>query len=281
MSKDFVLTTSRSDKLRITAFGDNNLSSSPCLILVHGFKGFKDWGFFPYAGNFFADKGYFVLTFNFSHNGVGESLKDFDELDKFAENTFSLEVNELSELIDNYFHNYFGKTTNKRLGLIGHSRGGAIAILTAFRKKSVDAVAVWASVSKLDRYSRRQKEEWKKKGWFEVLNTRTNQIMKLNISLLEDTEKNKNDFLNIEQSVRNFDRPFLIAHGEQDLAVKVEEAGQLFSWADPLKTELFKIKATGHTFDIKHPFEGSNPKFDALLNKTEEFFKQNLLEGKK
>jgi uncharacterized protein len=281
MSKDFVLTTSRSDKLRITAFGDNNLSSSPCLILVHGFKGFKDWGFFPYAGNFFADKGYFVLTFNFSHNGVGESLKVFDELDKFAENTFSLEVNELSELIDNYFHNYFGKTTNKRLGLIGHSRGGAIAILTAFRKKSVDAVAVWASVSKLDRYSRRQKEEWKKKGWFEVLNTRTNQIMKLNISLLEDTEKNKNDFLNIEQSVRNFDRPFLIAHGEQDLAVKVEEAGQLFSWADPLKTELFKIKATGHTFDIKHPFEGSNPKFDALLNKTEEFFKQNLLEGKK
>jgi uncharacterized protein len=281
MSKDFVLTTSRSDKLRITAFGDNNLSSSPCLILVHGFKGFKDWGFFPCAGNFFADKGYFVLTFNFSHNGVGENLKDFDELDKFAENTFSLEVNELSELIDNYFNNYFGKTTNKRLGLIGHSRGGAIAILTAFRKKSVDAVAVWASVSKLDRYSRRQKEEWKKKGRFEVLNTRTTQIMKLNISLLEDIEKNKNDFLNIEQSVRNFDRPLLIAHGEQDLAVKVEEAGQLFSWADPLKTEFFKIRATGHTFDIKHPFEGSNPKFDALLNKTEEFFKLNLLEGKK
>ena len=42
------------------------------------------------------------------------------------------------------------------------------------------------------------------------------------------------------------------------------------------KTELFIVKLAGHTFDIKHPFEGSNNKFDSLLNKTNQFFKTYL-----
>ena len=41
-------------------------------------------------------------------------------------------------------------------------------------------------------------------------------------------------------------------------------------------TEFHKIKATGHTFDITHPFEGSNRKFDFVLEKTLNFFNKNL-----
>lgn len=39
------------------------------LVICHGFKGFKDWGMFPYVGeklSAWLD----VITFNFSHNGV-------------------------------------------------------------------------------------------------------------------------------------------------------------------------------------------------------------------
>jgi len=39
-------------------------------VYVHGFKGFKDWGFVPYIGETFASKGFAFLTFNFSHNGI-------------------------------------------------------------------------------------------------------------------------------------------------------------------------------------------------------------------
>ncbi|OIP56152.1 MAG: alpha/beta hydrolase [Ignavibacteria bacterium CG2_30_36_16] len=276
MSKEFILSTSRNNKLRISAFGLKNLETSPCLIFVHGFKGFKDWGFGPYLGKFFADKGFFVVTFNFSHNGVGESRTEFDELDKFAENTFSLEISELTELIDAYKNGFFGKTKNQKIGLVGHSRGGAISLLTASQKKDVDALAVWSSVAKLDRYSERQKENWKKKGVFEVLNQRTKQVMRLNLSLLEDIEKNGDTTLNIKRAVADLKRPLLLVHGEQDLAVPIVEGEQLFNWSDKTLTEFQKIPAAGHTFDIKHPFEGSNPKFDKVINLTIDFFNKHF-----
>ncbi len=276
MSKNFILTTSLNEKLRITAYGFENIRFSPCLIFVHGFKGFKDWGFGPYIGDYFAKIGFFILTFNFSHNGVGESLTEFIELEKFANNTFSLEISELSELISAYLTGYFGLTENKKIGLLGHSRGGAISILTAIKRNEVNAVALWSSVSKLDRYSDRQKEKWRKNGVFEVFNKRTRQSMKLNIALLNDIEKNKEGTLNIEKAIKNFNRPLFIAHSDQDLAVPIKEAEQIYNWSNKELTEFFKVPESGHTFNIKHPFEGSNPKFEELLNRTKKFYKNNL-----
>lgn len=277
--KDFALKTKDNDQLNISAYGCENLNNG-CLIFVHGFKGFKDWGFGPYLARYFAEKGLFVLTFNFSHNGIGSDPEKFTEIDKFAENTFSREISELSEIIDAYENGFFGKVNKPQIALLGHSRGGAIALLTAYQKREVKAVALWASISKLDRYSLRQKEQWKKDGFFEVVNQRTAQVMRLNVALLEDIEKNKDDLLNIERAVKKLNRPLLIAHGEQDLAVPVAEADQIFHWSDKSKTELFKIQATGHTFDIKHPFEGSNDKFEKLLNKTYEFLENNLIKSR-
>jgi pimeloyl-ACP methyl ester carboxylesterase len=276
MSTDFILTTVKQDALKITAYGVENQRFSPCLIFVHGFKGFKDWGFGPYIGNYFSSRGFFVLSFNFSHNGVGENLIEFNDLENFAENTFSLELDELSQLIDAYFNGFFGGTSKKGIGLLGHSRGGGISILTAKQKNGVKAVAGWASVSTFDRYSNRQKDIWRKKGVFEVMNSRTKQVMKLNVSLLNDLEENKSNKLNIANAVRDLKKPLLIVHGEQDLAVPVSEAVKLYSLADKNLSELYLVPAVGHTFDIKHPFEGTNDKFEGVLEKTYEFFNKNL-----
>ncbi|MGA7838918.1 MAG: alpha/beta fold hydrolase [Ignavibacteriaceae bacterium] len=276
MSNNFVFSTTRNDSLKITAYGIDNIINAPCLILVHGFKGFKDWGFGPFIGKFLSDKGFFVLTFNFSHNGIGDNPIEFTELDKFAKNTFSLEIEELSQLIDAYLNGFFGKTENRKIGLIGHSRGGAISILTAKQKSEIDALAVWSSVSKFDRYSDRQKENWRKKGAFEVMNSRTKQVMRLNISLLDDLEKHKNDLLNIEKGIKELNRPFLIVHGEQDLAVPLKEGEKLYEWSNKELTKFVKIPAAGHTFDVAHPFQGTNSKFDKVLNNTLEFFKENF-----
>lgn len=275
MKRDFLAETSRGNTLRISSFGTESIKRAPCIIIVHGFKGFKDWGGFPYAAEYFADSGFFVITFNFSHNGVGESLTDFDELDKFAENTFSLEIEEVTEVVGLYRDGFFGETDNDKIFLLGHSRGGAIAILSAARMEEIAGVASWASVADFDRYSERQKEKWRREGKFEILNQRTKQVMRLNITLLDDLEANKNDLLNIEQGVKNLRKPFLIAHGEEDLAVPVKEGETIYGWADESTTEFMKIPRTGHTFGIKHPFEGSNPVFDSLLETTKEFFLNN------
>jgi dipeptidyl aminopeptidase/acylaminoacyl peptidase len=276
MNKDFVLITTKNEKIRITSYGYENLESAPCLIFVHGFKGFKDWGFWPYTGNYFAERGFFVLTFNFSHNGVGENLTEFAELDKFAKNTFSLELEELNEIIDAYLNNFFGKKSKKDIGIVGHSRGGGDSLIVSSKRKEIKAVVTWAAVANFNRYTERQAKEWRKNGFFEVLNTRTNQMMRLNVTLLEDIEKNKNDLLNLEKAANNLNKPLLIIHGEQDLSVKIEEGEQVYNWSNKEKTEFHKIKATGHTFDITHPFESSNRKFDFVLDKTLNFFNKNL-----
>jgi uncharacterized protein len=279
MAKDFVFRTRNSDTLSITTYGIDNVGNVPCIFLVHGFKGFKNWGFGPFVGKYLSENGFFVCSFNFSHNGIGNNPTEFTELERFAENTFSHEISELTELIDAYLEGFFGRISNSKIGLIGHSRGGGISLLTARQRKNINAVAVWASVSNFDRYSERQKENWRKKGGFEVLNSRTKQVMRLNVSLLEDLEKNRDDLLNIGKSVSELNRPLLIVHGEQDVAVPVKEGEELYEMSNKDLTSFIKIPATGHTFDVVHPFKGSNPKFEKVLNSTLEFFNRNLKIG--
>jgi uncharacterized protein len=276
MRDNFIFNTQKNNVLNITIYGLELINKAPCLILVHGFKGFKDWGFFPYTGEYFAKNGFFVLSFNFSHNGIGKQLTEFTELDKFAKNTISLEVCELNEIITTYCDGFFGKISDKGIGLIGHSRGGAVSILCANKHAEVKAVAAWSAVSNFNRYTERQKNEWRKNGFFEVINSRTKQVMRLNVSLLEDIESNKNDSLSIEHAVRNLNKPLLIAQGDIDLTVPIKEGKNIYQWSNKDQSELFIVKSAGHTFDIVHPFEGSNKKFNSLLNKTNQFFKTYL-----
>jgi len=276
MNKDYTFSASDGEKLRITTYLNKSLFFCKTLVFVHGFKGFKDWGFGPYLGEYLANKGFFVITFNFSHNGVGESKTEFIELEKFAKNTFSREIRELNEIITAFRNDYFEVKGNTPLGLIGHSRGGAIVLLTASQRNDVDAIVTWAAISKLDRYSKRQNQEWRKKGFFEILNTRTNQMMRLDVGLLDDIENNANSSLNIEYALKNLNRPLLITHGEQDLAVPIVEAEHLYNWSDKSKTEFYKLFSTGHTFDIVHPFNGTSDKFEKLLDKTTNFFVNHL-----
>ena len=271
MNKDFRLITKEGDFLNISTFGIENINRSPCLIIAHGFKGFKDWGFFPYAAKYFADKGFFVITFNFSHNGIGESKLEFTELNKFAENTVSLEVSEIAQVVNAYRSGFFGNEIFKKVCLIGHSRGGGVVLLSSFIDASVDAYVVWSSVASFDRYTERQKGEWRKQGFIEVLNSRTNQMMRMNIELLEDIETNKTGSLSIEKAVKGLEKPLLIVHGEQDLSVPIVEGEQIFNWSNKSITEFEKIPTAGHTFDIVHPFAGSSKKFDRVLSKTREF----------
>ncbi len=277
MTKDFTITSSLGSNISITTFGNKNISKNRCIVLVHGFKGFKDWGFAPYLGDYFANRGFFVITFNFSHNGVGENKFEFTELEKFAKNTFTREIVELEDVVNAYQDNVFSNVKNPKIGLLGHSRGGAIALLTASKFPSVKAVATWGSVSTLDRYSERQKESWRKKGYFSVMNMRTKQEMRLNVSLLDDLEANKNNSLNIEKKVGELNKPLLICHGTEDLAVKLDEAKSIYDWSNKGNAELKIFERTGHTFGCVHPFTGTNEVFDKLLNTTNNFFQKNIV----
>jgi pimeloyl-ACP methyl ester carboxylesterase len=276
MKSNFLFKTSKSNEIYVDFFNNPETNVQSLIILVHGFKGFKDWGFFPYTAEFLVTKGFNVLSFNFSHNGVGKSLTEFDELEKFEKNNISLEVDELNEIIKASSDGYFKDFKPKSIGLLGHSRGAAVSIIVASSNNNVKSLCCWAPVSKFDRYTSRQKEQWRAQGFFEVLNTRTNQIMRMSVDLLNDIEMNKDGKLNIEEAVKKLKIPFLLIHGEQDLTVPIKESEIIFNLSDKNLTKFEKIEATGHTFDIVHPFSGSNKKFDRVLNLTADFFTNSL-----
>ena len=73
--------------------GDLRIPEGPpprsAVVVVHGFKGFKDWGFFPYTCERLAAAGHSVVSFNMSHNGVGSDLQSFTDLERFGSNTLS------------------------------------------------------------------------------------------------------------------------------------------------------------------------------------------------
>ena len=82
--------------------------------------------------------------------------------------------------------------------------------------------------------------------------------------------------MNLEKSIRDFKNPLLILHGEQDLTVPPKEAEQIFEWSGSVQKEKKIIPKTGHTFDVQHPFQSSNPVLDSVLDITTKFFKKHL-----
>ncbi|MFH1699508.1 MAG: prolyl oligopeptidase family serine peptidase [Candidatus Zixiibacteriota bacterium] len=273
MKKDYKLKMSDGENLSVTTYGEPD-SKNNCVIYIHGFKGFKDWGFVPYIGQFLSQKGFLAVTFNFSHNGIGDNMTEFTELDKFANNTFSREIRELNELVAACKSGEFGPCD--KVGILGHSRGGGTSLLAGSQNKDIGAVATWSAVSSFNRYSEALKSRWREKGFFEVVNQRTRQVMRLNTVLLDDIEANGENSLNIEKAIKNLGKPLLIVHGEEDEAVPEKEADIIYNWADANQSEIIKIPGAGHTFGAAHPFQGSNEKLDQVLTASANFFEKYL-----
>ena len=267
--------TKHGNTLNVDLYG--SAKGKPVILYAHGFKGFKDWGFVPFIAEFFVKNGFSFVTFNFSHNGIGPDMETFSEEDKFSKNTYSLEVEELGEMILRCSEGELGgKEANRRVGLLGHSRGGGVSILAAQRSPEVQAVATWASISNVDRYEKHIYEDWRKKGFMEAPNSRTGQIMKVGMDMLKDIEKNSKNALNILSATKHLGKPLLVIHGSEDTSVRFYEAEMLNIYADPIRSEMRLIAGADHTFGVKHPFAGSTPQLDSALAYSLKFFKDEL-----
>ena len=226
----------------------------PVIIFCHGYKGYKDWGAWNLVADRFAENGFFVLKFNFSHNGgTIENPIDFPDLAAFGQNNYSKEVNDLNTVINWLAFQDF-PINHSSINLIGHSRGGGIVLLNGLKNQKVNRVVTWAGVSDYD--SRFPKGEtmakWKKDGVMYVQNGRTKQDMPHNIQFYEDFIDNESK-LDIKKACLESDKKVLIIHGTNDQAVSIEEGMNLNTWLE--SSFLVTIKNGNHTFSSKHPWE--------------------------
>ena len=253
-------------------------ADAPVIILLHGFKGFKDWGFFPDLATSLAYSDYVTITLNFSRNGIGSDGKTFSNLEAFAQNTISHELEDVQTVLQAIKQ---GKIDNhvinpESIGLFGHSRGGAVALLTALQHEDdIGAVVTWAAVGNLLRYSNEEIQQWQQTGYLEVLNQRTGQVMRVNKTYLEDLQQNKDKF-DLYRRVEDLEIPTLFIHGTDDPTVSHQESEILHRNCGAYSKRLELIEGADHTFGIKHPFEKSSQAYSIAKDLTESWFDRHL-----
>lgn len=246
---------------------------SNLVVFLHGYKGYKDWGAWHLVAHYFMDKGIGFCSFNFSHNGgTVENPIDFPDLTAFAQNRYSYEVKDVEAVL-----NWLSKNelNHKKIHLIGHSRGGGIAVLSAL-KNNVTSLTTWASVADFkERFPRGQELiEWKNTGVWYVQNGRTKQNMPHNFSFYEDYIENEQE-LDIKRAAIQLklkQLPCLHIHGKNDEAVD-HTAMESLSEKTGGKTYLL---STNHTFNSKHPWNAYELPHDlkSVCQKTVEFIYQ-------
>jgi dienelactone hydrolase len=241
-------------------------SSRPAVLVVHGFKGFKDWGMFPPLGQRLAQAGFTVVSPNLSGSGVDDT-GDFSLPERFGHNTFSAELEDVRRLVETLMAGRLGVPAPSALGLVGHSRGGGIGILYTARDPRVRALVTWAAISSVDRWPAPQRSSWRAAGRTDVQNARTGQILPLYPDVLDDIEQNASD-LDIEAAAGQIAVPWLVIHGTEDESVQFAEAEKLKAASGHPDTRLLSIARAGHTFGAVHPWRSTTPELDTVFDAT-------------
>ena len=240
-------------------------SPRPAVLVLHGFKGFKDWGMFPPFAERLAQAGFTAVSPNLSGSGVDDA-GDFTLPERFGHNTFSAELQDTSRVIDALIRGDLGVPPPSTLGVVGHSRGGGIGVLQAAREPRVRALVTWAAISRVERWPEPQRKAWRAAGQTEILNSRTGQILPLYPDVLDDIERNA-AALDIGAAAARITVPWLIVHGTQDESVGFSEAESLKA-AGRRSARLLPVEGGGHTFGALHPWRSSTPELTAVFDET-------------
>lgn len=241
------------------------MAAPPLVLVLHGFKGFKHWGFFPWLGRALAEAGLCAALVNFSHCGVDQGER-FDRLDLFERDTWGRRLFDVNAVLNAA---QAGKLTQRaapnpaRLGLVGHSMGGGVALLAAAkdgRVRSLVTLAGVASSSRFDGVDVRQ--HLRAFGHVKVMNARTNQEMRVGQAYFDELDNNPQAF-DVAAAAARITLPWLLVHGADDEAVPLAEAHALLDAANtnPVQGEnarLLTLEGTGHTFGAGHPFSGAS-----------------------
>ena len=236
---------------------DDDGMRKPVILFIHGFKGFKDWGYWNLMADFWAQQGFVVVKPNLSHNGTTpDTPEEFGDLEAFGRNNFSIELDDIGAVID-YLYSTDCQVPRKemdlgRLFLVGHSRGGGLVLLKGAEDSRVKGLATMAAVADFISWAKNLMKPWKADEVNYVINGRTGQKMPVYHQLVDDVVTHEAR-LNIQAAVESSQLPLIIFHGSEDPAVPAFAAHQLKEWVP--EADLHIIAGADHVFGGAHPWE--------------------------
>jgi dienelactone hydrolase len=216
-----------------------------------------------------AGNGYDLLAPKLAEAGIASARFDFagngDSTADYKDYTFSSGITDGEDVIAHM--RGLPEIDDARLGLVGWSQGGTIAMLTAAREGDVKSVVTWAGALDMRNAFSELYAEAEKNG-FAVMTF--DWRPSLNLSLEWFNEARSTD---VAAELANYKGAILAIAGDKDTVVPPETTDAIVAAAggtDKLKSI---IAGADHTFNI---FSGDMSAFDKLIAETVERFKSTL-----
>jgi len=232
---------------------------APAAIFCHGFTGnrVESHRLFVHAARELCNRGFVTLRFDFRGSGESEGL--------FESMTISEEMSDLVTAL-RWLHDR-KEILKDRIGIVGLSLGGVVAILTAADDERIKAVCAWSTPAELGGLENTARSIFGE--------SRIEVLMERRYFDLPSGDRIGRGFLmdalthDISRSVARISpRPFLIVHGTNDQTIPVSHAEKLFDSAKEPK-EKFLVEDADHTFN----------RWDwqwKVINRTAEWFEEKL-----
>jgi len=256
---------------------DHVAAGAPVVVGIHGFKGFRRWGFWPAIGTSLNAAGFSLVSFDMSHNGVGAGGLDFDEPDRFEANTWAREEEDLGVVLAALRAGRLPEPRRvdpSRLALLGHSRGGGLAVVRAAGDADVRAVVTLAPVASILRFDDATLARARRDGFIPIVNTRTHETLRFGAAAVAELTS-RVDLHDIAKShASRLAVPLLVVHGESDSAVDPREGRALAAGAQ--RGTFVGIAGADHVLGCRHPWAGTTRAFERFLAETTRFLSATL-----
>lgn len=213
----------------------------PAIIVCHGFAGQKTgrYRFYVVLAEELAKKGIAVLRFDF--RGCGDSEGDF------SDTTLSGQVEDALKALE--FLKNDPDIDPERLGICGRSLGGAVAVLTAKKFKSIKSLALFAPMFSAD--------SWRKK--WELFKDSKEAIVMDGQFVGKEFLKELFELRLNEDLKESLAIPLLHIHAEKDTVVTSEHKEKYLTarLKATAPTETLSLPNSDHEFtDVKERMEG-------------------------
>ncbi|HEY4319978.1 MAG TPA: alpha/beta fold hydrolase [Gemmatimonadales bacterium] len=248
-------------------------STQPAVLLVHGFRGFKDYGLLTAMAERLARAGFTAVTLSVSGSGV-DAAGEFAFPERFARNSYTREFADIELVIATLMAGGLGSGVPRSLGVIGHSRGGGVALCVTRETPAIDAVVTWSAISTIRRYTDAEVEAWRRAERI-YTETRDGIRLPMDYEIVEDALAHADRF-DIELAAATLARPWLLVQGTADDVVSLAEGERLAARAtDPRFASLF-IAGANHSYGAAHPWAGTTAASETLFGETVRYLTRHL-----
>jgi uncharacterized protein len=230
---------------------DDNSTSTPIIILAHGFSTNKNSTSIVALSENLNRKE--IATFRFDFYGHGESEGKFEDI------TVSEGVDDILSAVK-----FLKAQGYSKIGLMGSSFGGICSILAASKSKDIFVLALKSPVSnfvEVQKLGLSEKEilDWKNDGTRIYCPKRK---LNLDYTFYEDIQK-----LDVYLHAKKIEIPTIIVHGDKDEIVPIQQSYELVKSIETSK--LFIIKDADHRYSDKQSF-------DAVIRIISDFIEENI-----